>query len=240
MPNQSVERLLGAWVRELSLPKEPQSQGLQPRTTFDAAGLHRNEIRLIQKLVWKRQQDIEGDRSTDVEQPLVVSDASWQSFLSRWQEAEKALHINSIVASDLAPHPTLKKVGMSRRWAVNQRWFVMAAGVGALAIGLQLTYSLLQPEIPNEDGVVMRGEEQAQRIVVADAVVAKAKADEAEKQLRDAGVLVRRTELSGGVRIEAKVTPEMLKINSRLRTQLGYLSIQIPEHGRVIVEWVKR
>ena len=245
MADQPVEQTPAAWVRALGMPEEKLRQREQ-QNALNSAHLHGNEIRLLQKLVRARQKRIEGTDAQSEEVPLLVTDANWESFLGRWQAEESSSHTESIAHSiadtsnsaELAPQPVLEKIGTNRSWAANQRWFAFAASIGALVVGLQFIYFQRPPESSIEDDLVMRGDEQAQRIIVADAAEGKAKADEVERLLRDAGVLVRRIEISGGIRIEAKVTASDLKRETSLGEEFKKRGLILPEHGRLVVKWV--
>lgn len=237
MPNQTVEQRTNIWARAIGTRQE-QSPQHELHEALSAAQVHSNEVRLVQTLVRARQQRVEEENATvDDDKPPVVTEAAWQGFLGRWQAADNTHHI-AVIPPERAPQSVIKQIGTNNRWAANQRWFALAAGLGALVFGLQLTHFLRPPDQPLEYDVVMRGDEQAQRMAVADASVAKAKADEAERLLRDAGILVRRIEISEGARIEAKITANDLKRQVGLGEKLKQMGVAVPEHGRVVVEWM--
>lgn len=236
MSNLSKDGSIDNWVRAIGATNE-QSLAEQISSSGNTNDIHINEIRLIKSLVQRRQLNTEVLDLPTAESTVLVSEEEWQKFLTSWQnesqldEADALKSARSIIK--VAEHEIKHK-----RFAANQRWFALVASICVVAVGLQMTYSLRQSAEQVDDGVVMRGNEQAQRIIVSNLSEAKLKADEVESLLAQSGVFVRRIVIDHGVQLQAKLSADLKSRNPNLKLQLEQNKIDVPAHGRLTVEWV--
>lgn len=102
---------------------------------------------------------------------------------------------------------------------------VVVAG-GAILVALYLLSRPVAEPVGYPGGVVMRGDEQAQRLSVEKP---SALADQIEAVLREEGVQVRRTVAGQAIEIQAKVTT----LSNGGRSRLLAMGVMVPAHGRL-------
>lgn len=236
MKNSSEDGAIDDWVRAIGTTNE-QALIEQISVSGNANDIHINEIRLIKSLVQRRQLNTDVLDLPTAESTVLVSEEEWQKFLTSWQNESQLDEADALKSARSIIKVAEQKI--EQRWfAVNQRWFALVAGICVVAVGLQMTYSLRQSTEQEADGVVMRGDEQAQRIIVSNLSEAKLKADEVESLLVNSGVLVRRISIDRGVQLQAKLSADLMLKSPNLKLQLERNKIDVPEHGRLTVEWV--
>lgn len=112
----------------------------------------------------------------------------------------------------------------------NRSMVLTRVGVaGAFGLILIVLYLSSRPVVLTDgypDGVVMRGDEQAQRLTTANPGLL---ADQLEAVLRQEGAQVRRMNLGPAIVIQAKIP----NISSAGRVRLLALGALVPEHGRL-------
>lgn len=112
----------------------------------------------------------------------------------------------------------------------NHHWFALVASVAVLAVGLSL-FLHQHDNTQDDNAVVLRGNEAAQRVTVpADQTTAQV-AEQIEAILQQQQLPYQRTELNnGGVQIQAKVPKD-----SPATQELQTLGLSMPGHERLNV-----
>ena len=140
----------------------------------------------------------------------------------RW--AEFVNFLDSLFGKSPQTHwPTGSERGSQARTGV--RVGVVVVG-GAMLVALYLLIRPLAEPAGYPGGVVMRGDEQAQRLVVEKP---SALADQIEVVLREEGVPVQRTVAGQSIAIQAKTTT----ISNDGRARLMAMGVVVPAHGRL-------
>lgn len=115
----------------------------------------------------------------------------------------------------------------------NWGWLAAVASVGFVALSL----AIMQPwhqegEEFMDESSVWRGGESAQRIHTNNPDVAASKV---EALLRDSGLMVRRMDEAGSVRLQAKIPEEANQLMLALRAE----GVAVPKNGNMDVVWSK-
>ncbi len=150
---------------------------------------------------------------------------------SHWQKILKRARQEGLFVSTAQPSPqNLPPAGWGRfkTIASNQQWFALVASVAVIGIGLTL-FMQQHDNTADDSGVIMRGDEAAQRIITQPDQTVIQLAGQIEAILRQHQLAYRRTQLdSGGVQIQAKVA-----LDSNARQELLLLGLPLPAHERL-------
>lgn len=124
--------------------------------------------------------------------------------------------------------------GVPSAFAANQSKYALAASIAVLVIGLGALMRTI-PTLNPPDEVVMRGEEQAQRISTANP---EQLANQIERILQENKYPYSRKNLTSpanAIQIQAKLPPiaNPAAAPSPASAALKALSVQVPEHGRL-------
>lgn len=138
--------------------------------------------------------------------------------------AEFLNYLASLFGSSPTQHSATGSDGTSQAQTFGRVGFVVAAG--AVFVALYLLSRPLAEPVDHRGGVVMRGDEQAQRVAVENP---RALADQIEAVLREEGVQVRLTVTGQMIDLQAKATT----ISSDGRARLLAMGVAVPAHGRL-------
>ncbi len=184
---------------------------------------HYAEGSLIRSLFYSR---FHGqNEQTSLPTPTELSEQRhWQQILNR--SRQEGLFVST--AKPTPQNPPYAGWGRFKTMASNQQWFALAASVAVLGIGLTL-FMQQHDDIADDSAVIMRGDEEAQRLTVQANKTAAQVAGQVEEVLRQHQLSYRRTELNnGGLQIQAKVPRD-----SPARNALLALGLTMPEHERL-------
>jgi hypothetical protein len=163
----------------------------------------------------------------------VIVDPSKSRLEQAWQTLRQQAVAEGLWSNQAAA--TVSQPTRSATIAANQSKYALAASVAVLAIGLTIFMQQSQQDAQNQqDEVVFRGDEQAQRLAGVTEASAKQFADKIETVLKtqaqkDPSIRYTRKQISPTVvQIQAKVTPQ-----SEAAKALVQLGVVIPEHGRL-------
>jgi hypothetical protein len=162
----------------------------------------------------------------------------------RWQDLLQRTRIEGLLMPAVSSRSALASVNtpaasITAKPATNCRHFALAAAVLALAVGTGLILQTRTDLVPAvEDDVVMRGDEQAQRIEVPDRATAEAHARKAEALLRGVGVPVRIVFLKQGVRLEARTNMELFESHPDMLEKLKAMNVRVLGYGRIMTVWI--
>lgn len=110
--------------------------------------------------------------------------------------------------------------------APNQRMFAIAGLVLVCVVAIPLAYQTTTAPPEDDDAVVMRGDEQPQRMAVTNP---NQRADEIEALLTKRGIRVFRSQAERSVVLQAKVPAD----DAATRASLEKEGVTVPPHGRL-------
>ncbi len=221
-----------AWFRALIGQNAPNAESTQ--ATYIAG---QKEGQFMRMLFKQRAQDIA--LNSELNPALFpyqqITEPTTTRLEQSWQALRQRAMAEGLWTSQAAEGQAVNQSTRSAAIAANQSKYALVASIAVLAIGLTIFMQQSQQDSQNQqEEVVFRGDEQAQRLAGVTEASAKQFADKIETVLKtqaqkDPSIRYTRKQISlTAEQIQAKVTPQ-----SEAAKALAQLGVVIPEHGRL-------